>query len=161
MVWPGIEPVHEATCIDLNLLHSAAEQPYQYCFGQELYPTLAAKAAYLFAHIAGGHIFSNGNKRTAVLCLDTFLLANSVYLILSNEDVYKLACSVASAGERHVKFDTTMNTVRKVVEDTTVPISQIRKIDNRAYREAHRWKNWIRSVPINQPDAPLKQRERP
>jgi death on curing protein len=160
-VWPGIEPVDESSCLDFNLLRSAAEQPYQEVFGRQLYPTMAAKAAYLFVHIAGGHIFSNGNKRTAVLCLDTFLLANSVYLTLSNEQVYKLACSVASAGERHIKFEDTLNDVTKSVEGTTMPISQLRKIDERAYRDAHHWKNWIRSTPVNQPHAPLRQRERP
>jgi prophage maintenance system killer protein len=74
LAWPGIEPVGRGTCINVNLLYSAAAQPYQHCFGCELYPTLAAKSAYLFVHIATGHIFSNGNKRTAALCLDAFLL---------------------------------------------------------------------------------------
>jgi death on curing protein len=158
-VWPGIEPVAESTCLDFNLLRSAAEQPYQEVFGRELYPTLAAKAAYLFVHIAGGHIFSNGNKRTAVLCVDTFLMANSVYLTLSNEEVYKLACDVASSGERHVKFEDTRNGVTKIIEQTTLPIRKIRKIDERAYRDSHHWKNWIRSTATNQPNAPLRQRE--
>jgi len=52
MNWPGIEPVGRGTCLNFNLLRSAAEQPYQECFGRELYPTLAAKASYLFVHIA-------------------------------------------------------------------------------------------------------------
>jgi len=74
-----------------------------------MYPTLAAKAAYIFVHIAGGHIFSNGNKLTAVLCVDTFLLANSQYLLLSNKAMYDLACSVASSGERGIRFDAVLS----------------------------------------------------
>jgi hypothetical protein len=52
LVWPGIEPVKQSSCLNINLLMSAAEQPYQECFGFELYPSLAAKAAYLFCHLA-------------------------------------------------------------------------------------------------------------
>ena len=98
MVWPGLEPVDRATCLSFNLLHSAASQPYQHCFDREMYPSLAAKAAYIFVHIAAGHIFSNGNKRTAALCLDVFLLLNAHYLTLSNNEVHDLAQRVASSG---------------------------------------------------------------
>ena len=104
VVWPGIEPVQNATCLDINLLMSVAEQPYQECFGCELYPSLAAKAAYIFCHLASGHVFSNGNKRTAAIALDQFVLTNTHYLTLSNEQVHDLAQSVASAGERGQKF---------------------------------------------------------
>ena len=57
-------------CIDLNLLESAAEQPFQAGFGMDFYPTIYDKAACLFFSIAGGHICTNGNKRTGVLALD-------------------------------------------------------------------------------------------
>jgi death on curing protein len=158
IVWPGIEPVGEATCLDLNLLRSTAEQPYQECFGRELYPTLAAKAAYLFVHLAGGHIFSNGNKRTAVLCLDTFLMANSRYLVLTNEEARELAVWVASAGERGDKFEKVFETVREAVEASTVALNALRKIDLEQYRYAIHQKNWIRTDPHNQPNAPLSQK---
>ena len=35
-------------CLDLNLLQSAAEQPFQAGFGMEFYPTIYDKAACLF-----------------------------------------------------------------------------------------------------------------
>ena len=95
-VWPGLEPVRTGTCLNQNLLLSAEHQPYQDCFGREVYPSLAAKAAYLFYHLTTSHIFENGNKRTACICLDTFLLANSLYLTLSNDEVHDLAQEVAS-----------------------------------------------------------------
>jgi death on curing protein len=160
IVWPGVEPVREETCLDLNLLHSASEQPYQECFGRELYPSLSAKAAYLFVHIAGGHIFSNGNKRTAVLCLDMFLLANAQYLTLTNDEVYRLACFVASSGEKGIKFERLLEFVTSVVTRATIPLSGLRKIDAATYRGAHRQKRWLRSDPINTKDAALTQRGR-
>jgi death-on-curing protein len=84
MIWPGTEPVYPHDCLDQNLLASAAVQPFQSGFGMDFYPTVSDKAACLFFSLAGGHIFSNGNKRTAVLALDQFLIANSIYLVLSN-----------------------------------------------------------------------------
>jgi death-on-curing family protein len=144
--------------LDLNLLRSTAEQPYQECFGRELYPTLAAKAAYLFVHLAGGHIFSNGNKRTAILCLDTFLIANSRYLTLTNAEVYKMAVEVASAGERGLKFESVLATVTTITGAATVPLNALKKIGIRPYRGAIRQKNRVRNSPFNQPDAPLLQR---
>jgi hypothetical protein len=42
--WPGVQPVPSSDCIDLNLLESAAEQPFQAGFGQEFYPTIFDKA---------------------------------------------------------------------------------------------------------------------
>lgn len=160
MVWPGIEPVQQATCLDLNLLRSAGEQPYQVVFGQECYPTLAAKAAYLFIHIAGGHIFSNGNKRTAVLCLDMFLIANSRFLTLSNPFVRKMAEHVASAGERGERFEKLLRTTTRVIDLGAISINALRRVDTEEYRSALRQKLRVRTDPLNQPNAPLGQRDR-
>jgi death-on-curing protein len=94
--FPGLEPVHENEVIERNLLESAVEQPFQGGYGQDFYPTIYDKAACLFFSIAGGHIFTNGNKRTAVLALDQFLLANSVYLLVPNLEMEQLAKDTAS-----------------------------------------------------------------
>ena len=157
-VWPGVEPVDEATCLNLNLLHSAARQPYQHCFGRELYPSLAAKAAYLFIHIASGHIFTNGNKRTAALCLDALLLVNSQYLTLSNTEVYDLAISVASFGERNERFQGVLDRTTTLVEHNMIPLSHFQSIDMGYYRYLHRRKWMFRNAPINRPNAPLAQK---
>jgi death-on-curing family protein len=158
MVWPGIEPVKRATCLNINLLHSAAQQPYQECFGREMYPTLAAKAAYLFIHIASGHIFSNGNKRTAALCLDTFLLVNSQYLTLSNKEVHDIAQAVASFGERGESFSEVLKETTELISKNMVPLSVFRKLNPRVYRSLHRQKREFRTSRINQLNAPLAQR---
>lgn len=157
MVWPGIEPVQKSTCLDLNLLHSAAHQPYQYCFGQELYPTLAAKAAYLFVHIASGHIFSNGNKRTASLCVDAFAVVNSMYLALSNDEIGKLARSAASYRKRRKTFNEILVSTTILLEENLIPFSVLRRIDEKMYRSMHRRKRQLRAHPLNQVDAPLSQ----
>jgi death-on-curing family protein len=158
MVWPGIEPVDRATCLSFNLPYSAANQPYQNCFGHEVYPSLAAKAAYIFAHIATGHIFSNGNKRTAALCLDVFLLLNSQYLTLSNEEVHDLAQSVASSGERGERFPEILKSTTELIEENMIPLSAFRHIDMSEYRYLHRRKRMLRHHPLSQSDAPLAQR---
>lgn len=90
------EPVGAGECIDRNLLHSAALQPFQSTFGHDAYPTIYDKAACLFFSIAGGHIFTNGNKRTSVLALLHFLLANEILLVLSNEEMVDLTRSTAA-----------------------------------------------------------------
>ena len=158
MVWPGIEPVQKSTCLDLNLLYSAAQQPYQNVYGTELYPTLASKAAYLFIHIATGHIFSNGNKRTAALCLDTFALLNSLFLILSNDEIRELAVSVASYREQGRQFDEVLQTTTKLLEKNLLPMRMIRKINMKAYRNIQRRKLILRRHPLNRINHPFRQR---
>lgn|GEM_PF-348611 len=158
VVWPSIEPVKKATCLDINLLMSAEVQPYQECFGRELYPSLAAKAAYLFYHLASGHVFSNGNKRTAAITLDQFVLANSYYLTLSNEQVHDLAQSVASAGERGEKFATMLPEITALIQANIIPLKVFRTTDPKLYRYLHRVKHSIRNYRYNQQGHPLAQR---
>jgi death-on-curing family protein len=155
--WPGIEPVQRGTCLDVNLLKSAEAQPYQECFGCELYPTLAAKAAYLFYHLATGHIFSNGNKRTAALCLDLFLTANSYYMILSNDDVHDLAQSVASSGERSEKYSEILERVTDQIAENIMPFSAFRVTTPQFYRALHKNKKSIRNARYNKLGYPLSQ----
>lgn len=158
IVWPGIEPVKRASCLDINLLMSAEVQPYQECFGRELYPSLAAKAAYIFCHLASGHVFSNGNKRTAAIALDQFVLANTYYLTLSNEQVHDLAQSVASAGERGEKFATMLPRITALIHANIMPLSKFRTTDPKTYRSLHRYKHAIRNYRYNRQGHPLAQR---
>jgi death on curing protein len=157
--WPDVEPVGRGTCLNFNLLRSAAEQPYQEVFGHELYPTLAAKAAYLFVHLATAHIFSNGNKRTAALCLDAFLLINSQFLTLSNKEVHDLAQRAASGGERGEKFADLRAHAESMIAINMIPLSAFRKLDPSWYRYLHRRKRAFIESELNRPDAPLCQPE--
>jgi death on curing protein len=159
MVWPGSEPVHRSSCLDLNLLQSAAHQPYQECFGQELYPTVAAKAAYLFIHLASGHVFSNGNKRTAALCLDAFALVNSYYLALSNDEIHKLSKSAASYRVEGKTFHQILESTTRLLEENLVPVKALRQVDMIMYRAIQRRKLRLRKHRLNQLNTPLSQRQ--
>jgi prophage maintenance system killer protein len=134
----------------MNLLESSAEQPFQGGFGVEFYPTIYDKAACLFFSIAGGHLFTNGNKRTAVLALDQFLLGNAVYLALSNEEIKVLAEETASYGERGENQANVRQMLSTEIKRGSVPFSGIRPSDPKFYRRMHKLKNLIRSHRLNQ-----------
>jgi death-on-curing protein len=72
----------------------AVERPKQIIFGEEIYPTLAQKAGALTQLLIQTHPFHNGNKRTALLCLSTFLRING----------YRLKWEQEKAVEQMVQF---------------------------------------------------------
>lgn len=96
MMYAGTEPVGRGECLSLNLRDSAPVAPFQSINGVDAYPTLYDKAACLFFSIVCGHIFTNGNKRTAVLALNIFLLANERYLLFSEDEIVDIARQTAS-----------------------------------------------------------------
>lgn len=155
-----MEPVGAYDCIDLNLLESASQQPFQAVFGVELYPTIYDKAAYLFFSLAGGHIFTNGNKRTAVLALDQFLMANSIYLLLDNEEIRLLAEDTASYRVRGETPEQALARIKDIIEEDSASFSLLLKVGR--LRELHRRlvrsRSAIRRHPLNQPDARPRQR---
>jgi death on curing protein len=61
---------------DINLIDSAVYQPQATFAGQELYPTIAEKAAALGFSLAMNHGFIDGNKRIAHAAMETFLVRN-------------------------------------------------------------------------------------
>jgi death-on-curing protein len=61
---------------DLNLIDSAVYQPRATFGSQDLYPTLADKAAALAFSLAKNHGFVDGNKRIAHAAMETFLVRN-------------------------------------------------------------------------------------
>lgn len=63
---------------DEGLLASALAQPQQTFDGEELYPSLAEKAARYAFGIVNNHPFADGNKRTGAAVLAVFLRANGV-----------------------------------------------------------------------------------
>lgn len=147
------EPVTAYDCLDLNLLESAAEQPFQAGFGDEFYPTIYDKAACLFFSIAGGHIFRNGNKRTAVLAIDQFLMANGIYLLMSNSAMERLAQDTASYRERNENHKDVMKQIAQIVTKNSFEFRAIRKSHPKQYRRFHAIKRFLRNFRLNQPDA--------
>ena len=156
LIWPGVEPVGRYDCLDLNLLESAAKQPFQAGFGVEFYPTIYDKAACLFFSIAGGHIFANGNKRTAVLTLDQFLYANSIFLIIPNRQMEKLAIDTASYRTRGENSKDVIAKLSSTVQANSIPFSAVGK-SYPEYKKLQRIRRLVRTHLLNAPDAKPRQ----
>ena len=62
-------------------LEMIIEQPQQIVFGQELYPSIWLKAAFILQKIAKKHAFKDGNKRTAIQAALFFLNINGYEII--------------------------------------------------------------------------------
>ena len=65
---------------DNNLLDSALENPFQSFGGEELYPTLQAKAARLGYGLIKNHCMIDGNKRIGTHAMLVFLAINGIEL---------------------------------------------------------------------------------
>lgn len=65
---------------------------------QEMYPTIAQKAAIIAWTIITGHVFWDGCKRTGMFTAIRFLTANGYFFDASSEEVIQVAISIA---ERH------------------------------------------------------------
>jgi prophage maintenance system killer protein len=88
VLWPGTEPIFEREQRDRALIESAAARPFHTIFGQDAYSGILDKGVALFHSINANHAFMNGNKRTAVIALDHFLMANNHQLVLENDAMY-------------------------------------------------------------------------
>jgi death-on-curing protein len=60
-------------------LFAACARPFQTAFGEPAFPSSLKKAAVLFHGIIAGHVFVDGNKRTATIAA-LFLLVGRGYL---------------------------------------------------------------------------------
>ena len=79
------EQFHENTTIgkiDRNKIQSIIDKPRIEIAGQEIYTTIYEKAACLLEAFCREHIFVDGNKRTAVLAMFTFLTFNNYNIAL-------------------------------------------------------------------------------
>jgi hypothetical protein len=116
----------------------------------DFYPSVFDKAACLFFSIAGGHIFTNGNKRTAVLTVDQFLYANELYLVLLNEDMRKIAEETASYRIRGENSKDVMGNLSTRFNAETIPFRAIKTYDSKFHWKLHRLKRRIRDHRLNQ-----------
>jgi len=85
-------------------LESAIAQPRMTFDGQELYPTLAEKAAALGFSIIQNHPFVDGNKRTGHAAIEIFLLVNGFELEKSVDEQEKVILQVASGKMSRAAF---------------------------------------------------------
>jgi death on curing protein len=79
---------------DEGLLDSALAQPQATFSGELLHPTIHEQAAAYLYHLAMNHPFIDGNKRTALAVMLTFLNLNDNTLNLSQDQAYNLVIQV-------------------------------------------------------------------
>lgn len=80
---------------DVGLLQSIAERPKIGMMGQEFYPDIYSKTAALLEGLATYHVFTDGNKRTAITVAGIFLRANGHELMVSNQAAYRFVLAAA------------------------------------------------------------------
>jgi death-on-curing protein len=81
---------------DLGGLESAAAQPRATFGGEELHPTLFAKAAALGYSLALNHPFVDGNKRVAHAAMEVFLVLDGVEIDAGVDEQETLMLDVAA-----------------------------------------------------------------
>ena len=81
---------------DYNLLESALETPFQSFGGDELYPTIQAKAARLGYGLIKNHCMIDGNKRIGTHAMLVFLALNGIELKYTQKELYETILDVAA-----------------------------------------------------------------
>jgi death-on-curing protein len=81
---------------DLNALESVLAQPRATYGGEDLYPTLADKAAILGYLLVKNHPFIDGNKRVGHAAMEVFLLLNGYELQAEVDEQEAVILSIAA-----------------------------------------------------------------
>lgn len=76
-------------------LEAAAATPRASMFGEDIYTTVAEKAAALCLAIVRAHPFSDGNKRVALVALGVALAYNGAWLSATNDEAYSAIMALA------------------------------------------------------------------
>lgn len=82
---------------NLSALEAAVSRPTATFEGEDLYPTLEAKAAALVSGLVLGAPFVDAGRETALVACECFLIANGATLQATDRDLDRVASSVASA----------------------------------------------------------------
>lgn len=98
---------------DMSLLESAIGNVYQSMFGEDLYKTPEEKAYMLFINIARNHPFFDGNKRTAALISDYFLMENNLELNLDDNGKFALLINIL---EKHIDLESGLAVFKTLVK---------------------------------------------
>ena len=87
---------------DESLLESALAAPFMSFDDVSLYPTIESKAARLAFGLVKNHPFIDGNKRIGILVMLSFLEANGMKIICTDEELVALGLGLAdgSADEK-------------------------------------------------------------
>ena len=81
---------------DPGQLDSALAQPQMTFGGQDLYPTVVAKAAALGFSLVMNHPFIDGNKRIGHAAMETFLVLNGFEIVAPVEEQEQLILDLAA-----------------------------------------------------------------
>jgi len=84
--------------LNMAALESALAQPRMTFAGEDLYPTLIAKAAALSYALIQNHPFVDGNKRTGHAAMEVFLVLNGYAIRAAVDEQEQMILQVA-AGE--------------------------------------------------------------
>jgi len=91
---------------DLGLLESALGQPQQTFGGDDLYPSLVAKAATLGFSLIKNHPFVDGNKRVGHAAVEAMLMLNGFELAATVDDSEAEVLAVADGSHTREQFQT-------------------------------------------------------
>lgn len=89
---------------DLGGLDSALAQPQMAFGGQELYPSLAEKAAALGFSLVCNHPFADGNKRVGHAAMETFLVLNGWELVAGVDEQEQVVLRLAAGTLKRDEF---------------------------------------------------------
>lgn len=89
---------------DLGGLESALAQPQMTFGGQELYPSLAEKAATVCYSLVCNHPFVDGNKRIGHLAMEAFLVLNGWELAAGVEEQERIMLQLAAGALKREEF---------------------------------------------------------
>jgi death-on-curing protein len=89
---------------DLGSLESAVAQPYMTFGGDDLYPTLAEKAAALGFSLVKNHPFIDGNKRVGHAAMETLLVINGHELRADVNEQERLILELAAGSLARDQF---------------------------------------------------------
>lgn len=82
---------------DSSALDMAINQPSQSVFSEDLYPSIYDKASILAINFAKKHPFYNGNKRTALLAMVTFLEINGYTTAFSQNEAVQFILAITTS----------------------------------------------------------------
>ena len=87
---------------DEGMLDSALLNPFQSFGGEELYPSIQAKAAQLCFGLVKNHAMFDGNKRLGAHVMLVFLMLNGYELAYEQKELVNIILKLA-AGEKNVE----------------------------------------------------------
>jgi len=100
----------KSAVLDRGRLESALARPQNAAAYEDA--DIVRQAATLFWGVAANHAFRDGNKRTAVVMLRSFLNLNGFDMTLSEDEIFELAIGVADA---HLSVDNVEAKLRPAV----------------------------------------------